>query len=1403
MGIGSYTAALAVAVLEQRPSAVMAAEAAAEPFHFPFAQQAHQLLHAVQDISGAGSSIDSYMLLPASLMGGEEAQPVSFFRAAAAAAQQTPALVSQAAAAAQQPSGHRRPAAAIGGLLQQPSGHQWPSAAIGGLLNQSSGRRRPAEAIGGLLQHFSSHSSGSTSAYHSPAVAWEQQLLRSAATTWVQQACSNQPPPVVVAAAAQPFLAARLSGSPDSSGIQRTECLCTRPADATFFPAALNQGVVLYEPCGGLCAGLEMVLRNGVAVQSYLYSDIDPIAQRVALHRVRQLQSRFPELLQPEALSSSFSTLPADVRQVGSQQLLQAVQQSPAQQWLIVAGWPCQDFSSAGRGRGMAGSRAQLLHDMVRIIGTLQQLCTSHPPAYVLENVAFQLHRDSSISEDAFQHVCTIIGSPVMIDAAQFGSLAHRPRNYWTNLCSTGKLLAALAHVERPPGRDVSMALQPQRLAFPVQRPDRPPQFSCNLPGQQRAAWPTLMSRLQSYAFRPGQPGSIIDCSQSPALCWDEPNALEREIALGYLPGSTAAEGVSQQQRQQVLGQCIDANVLQGVMAISMAWWFGFQGMQPPPALAAAAATASGNPSLLPAAQGGPSSSISPISSSFIPSYSTLCNLHLAAAAQESLSAGAAGSSSEIWTDHPTLSALQQRQLAPGLSHAERTRVQKRLKLYLWDQQQQQLHRRLPDGSTRVVPQPEQRQQLVQQQHEMVGHFGCRRTAAMLATKHWWHGMLADVDAVVKKCVHCSRVRASFSAAQPELQSIPISSLGFRWHVDLCGPFPLSQRGHRFVMVAVEAFSKHLEAVPIGNKEPATVAYAFLTHVLSKFAAPGQVVTDNGAEFQGEFAQLLSDCLIDHGHTSVAHPRANGQAERAVQTVKTALRALCQQHERLTDWDTDVAWLALGYRCSKHRSSGFSPYELLYARQPVVPPAISSSMSAALDHDDTQQAAADLLQRQQLVQRLMPEALGNLSIAQHRDQQRYAVVRSGSYQPRLYRFQPGDFVYLEQQQQHNALQPKARPNILRVKQVTPAGVLLLQGKCGGLTEARQEHCAPCHLPGLDGAVDPVLAVDSSTVCEVCAQERPIRLLLLCDICNKGWHSRCLQPPLSVVPAGSWICPPCVQAGSTAADVDSRQQQRQEAQQRASLPNLFPDAGSKRRDEKAAALHGRLILKSFRQPSSQQQRKFWGRLHFRGPLHRPHYLLAAYEDGDSETFTAAAVKAFLQPPDTQLPPGVSIPMLTQEQVMQYTAAAACLQQQAAAALAAVQQQTTLPPAADVRQLLCSVDLSRVAVTADPVCGNQPLQSQLQRHGLQQQLQRPVLPAAAFIMAVKSNTAAAAIAAAISRQPAFLACYVPGQQLPPAVQQLLQQQHSMAVLRAGGGSWACVASGALDVSAWLQH
>lgn len=102
-------------------------------------------------------------------------------------------------------------------------------------------------------------------------------------------------------------------------------------------------------------------------------------------------------------------------------------------------------------------------------------------------------------------------------------------------------------------------------------------------------------------------------------------------------------------------------------------------------------------------------------------------------------------------------------------------------------------------------------------------------------------------------------------------------------------------------------------------------------------------------------------------------------------------------------------------------------------------------LQVPLDFDtpDVQEITAHrLLARAELARRHAVIAGDNLRVAQHRDARRYEQIRSGDYQPRLHRFLPGDFVYV-QQQVTNALQLPAQPYILRIKEARPSGVLVL------------------------------------------------------------------------------------------------------------------------------------------------------------------------------------------------------------------------------------------------------------------------------------------------------------------------------------------------------------------------
>jgi len=47
-------------------------------------------------------------------------------------------------------------------------------------------------------------------------------------------------------------------------------------------------------------------------------------------------------------------------------------------------------------------------------------------------------------------------------------------------------------------------------------------------------------------------------------------------------------------------------------------------------------------------------------------------------------------------------------------------------------------------------------------------------------------------------------------------------------------------------------------------------------------------------------------------------------------------------------------------------------------------------------------------------------------------------------------------------------------------------------------------------------------------CQVC-NKPDAKSMLLCDVCDKGYHMQCLSPPLSAIPRGDWKCPACSDA----------------------------------------------------------------------------------------------------------------------------------------------------------------------------------------------------------------------------------------------------------------------------------
>ena len=253
-----------------------------------------------------------------------------------------------------------------------------------------------------------------------------------------------------------------------------------------------------------------------------------------------------------------------------------------------------------------------------------------------------------------------------------------------------------------------------------------------------------------------------------------------------------------------------------------------------------------------------------------------------------------------------------------------------RAKAYRW--MADNIFKVLIGGTMVVVPRPEDRASITLETHRGMGHFGVQRVLDRLQKNLWWRGMGDAVVDTIKACLSCARVKAGFRESGKELQSLPVRGLGYRWGVDFSGPLTKTSAGNKWVLVCIENFTKWVELIPLPFKSSKYAARGLLDGVLSRRRG---VTPDQGREFQGEFQTLLEKHEITHRLASREHPQFDGLAERMVQTMKRALRkCLCDGGG--VDWDEILPYLAMGYRMSKQKAVGYSPYILMFGRDPII-----------------------------------------------------------------------------------------------------------------------------------------------------------------------------------------------------------------------------------------------------------------------------------------------------------------------------------------------------------------------------------------------------------------------------------------------------------------------------------
>ncbi len=191
------------------------------------------------------------------------------------------------------------------------------------------------------------------------------------------------------------------------------------------------------------------------------------------------------------------------------------------------------------------------------------------------------------------------------------------------------------------------------------------------------------------------------------------------------------------------------------------------------------------------------------------------------------------------------------------------------------------------------------------------GHQGIAKCRERAKESVWWPGK--QLEELVRTCPECCK--AQQHRAQPliptALPSLPWQKLAtdlFEW-----------KKNH--YLIIVDYYSRYFEIARL-NRMTAEQVIQHTKSIFARHGVPEMLVSDNGPQFASEaFSKFADAYQFEHITSSPYYPQGNGEAERAVQTVKNLLKK-----------DGDPYLALLSYR-STPLQVGHSPAELLMSRK--------------------------------------------------------------------------------------------------------------------------------------------------------------------------------------------------------------------------------------------------------------------------------------------------------------------------------------------------------------------------------------------------------------------------------------------------------------------------------------
>ena len=231
-----------------------------------------------------------------------------------------------------------------------------------------------------------------------------------------------------------------------------------------------------------------------------------------------------------------------------------------------------------------------------------------------------------------------------------------------------------------------------------------------------------------------------------------------------------------------------------------------------------------------------------------------------------------------------------------------------------------------------VVPKPF-RERALSGCHDDVGHQGILRTLSLLRERFYWPGMQEEATQHVMNCSRCLRRKTPPQVVplQPILVTQPLELV----HMDYLSLEP-SKENIENVLVITDHFTRYALAYPSKTQTAQATARILWDNFICHYGFPEKFISDQGRNFESDLIKELCKIAgVKKVHTTPYHPQGNGQCERFNSTLCNMLGTLSEEEK--SDWKSHLGCMTHAYNCTKHASTTYSPYYLMFGRHPRLP----------------------------------------------------------------------------------------------------------------------------------------------------------------------------------------------------------------------------------------------------------------------------------------------------------------------------------------------------------------------------------------------------------------------------------------------------------------------------------